>query len=114
MEGKISVIGEVPVAATLPAGARGADVLVAAAAQDVRAAARLAPAAVLLLVGGSAEDVGRVLDATLWPPQRVLGVSRDDVEVAVRAVVGGEPMALRATLRTGERDVTLARGGVVA
>ena len=114
MEGKISVIGDVPVAATLPAGARGADVLVAAAAEDVRAAARLAPAAVLLLVDGTPDDVARVLDATLWPPQRVVGVPRGDVEAAVRAVVSGEPMSMRGALRDGERDVTLTRGGVVA
>ena len=113
MEGKISVIGDVPVSSTLDAGARGAEVIVAAAGEDVGAAVRMAPSAVLLLVDAGPDDVGRVLDATLWPRQRVVGVSRDDVEAAARAVVAGGEVALRAVLRDGERDVTLGRGGVL-
>ena len=112
MEGKISVIGDVPVEATLAPGARGAAAVVAAAAEDVRAAARLAPAAVLMLVDAAPEDVARALEVTLWPPQRVVGVRRDDAERAARAVVTGEPLTLAVVLRDGERTVTLGRGGV--
>ena len=89
MAGKISVIGDVPVQATLPAGRRGARVLVAAAGEDVRAAARLAPAAILLVVDGTPDDVERVLRDTLWPRQRVRAVSRDEVARAVREIVEG-------------------------
>jgi hypothetical protein len=112
--GKISVIGDVPVAATLGAGARGADVIVAGAREDVVAALRLAPAAVVLLVDASADDVARALEATLVPRQRVVGVARDDVERAATAVAGGAPIELRATLRDGPAEVTLGRGGIVA
>ncbi|HEV2813803.1 MAG TPA: hypothetical protein VGW10_11185 [Solirubrobacteraceae bacterium] len=112
MEGKISVIGDVPVSATLAEGARGADVLVAAANADVLPAARLAPAAVLLIVDGSSDDVARALDATLWPGQRVVGVRSGDVAGAVRAVAGEGEARLRGVLRDGEVDVTLGRGGV--
>ena len=89
MPGKISVIGDVPVEATLPAGRRGARVLVAAAGEDVRAAARLAPAATLLVVDGTPDDVDRVLRDTLWPRQRVRAVPRGEVEQAVREVLEG-------------------------
>ncbi|HEX8207605.1 MAG TPA: hypothetical protein VF587_16195 [Solirubrobacteraceae bacterium] len=89
MAGKISVIGDVPVEATLPVGRRGARVLVAAAGEDVRDAARLAPAAVLLVVDGTQEDVDRVLRETLWPRQRVRAVPYDEVERAVREIVEG-------------------------
>ena len=89
MPGKISVIGDVPVEATLPAGRRGARVLVAAAGEDVRAAARLAPAATLLVVDGTLDDVDRVLRDTLWPRQRVRAVPRGEVEQAVREVLEG-------------------------
>jgi hypothetical protein len=89
VRGKISVIGDVPVEPTLPAGRRGARVLVAAAGEDVRAAARLAPAAILLVVDGTPDDVERVLRETLWPRQRVRAVPRDEVERAVREIVEG-------------------------
>ncbi|HEX2084647.1 MAG TPA: hypothetical protein VHF89_03115 [Solirubrobacteraceae bacterium] len=111
MAGKISVIGDVPVTATLAPGERGAEVLVAAAGADVLPAARLAPAAMLLLVDAGADDVARALEATLWPRQRVIGVGRDDVERAVRAVVERGEAELRATLRDGEREVTLSPAG---
>jgi hypothetical protein len=114
LEGKISVIGEVPVSATVPPGARGAEVIVAAAGEEVRAAARLAPAAVLLLVDASPDQVGGALDATLWGSHRVVGVSRDDAERTARAVAVGELITLRAVLRGGERQVTLGRAGVTA
>ncbi len=113
MEGKISVIGEVHVSATVPAGARGAEVIVASAGEDVLASARLAPAGVLRLVDGTAEDVTRALEATLWPGHRVVGVRSADVDTAVRAVVSGEQARLDAAVRDGERTVTLARAGVV-
>ena len=87
MEGKISVIGDVPVEATLPAGRRGARVLVAAADADVRDAASLAPAAILLVVDGTPEDVQRILRDTLWPRQRVRVVPRDEVEQAIREIL---------------------------
>jgi hypothetical protein len=112
--GKISVIGEVPVSATLAAGARGAQVVVAAAGEDVRAAVRLAPAAVVLLVDATPDDVRGVLDATLLPSHRVLGVPAADAERAAVAVVTADPLRLRATLGGGEREVTLARSGVSA
>ena len=112
MAGKISVIGNVPVSGTLPEGARGADVLVAARGKDVLPAMRLAPAAVLLLVDADRDEVGRVLDATLQPRQRVLGIAAGDVERAVRALIEGSPTELRVTLRDGERDVVLSRGGI--
>jgi hypothetical protein len=89
MAGKISVIGDVPVQATLPAGRRGARVLVAAAGEDVREAARLAPAATLLVVDATPDDIERVLRETLWPRQRVRTVSRDEVERVVREIVEG-------------------------
>ena len=113
MEGKISVIGDVGLSATVAPGERGAEVVVAASGADVSAATALAPAAVLLLVDATPDDVGRVLDATLWPRQRVVGIGREDLEGAVRAVLAGGELAVRATLRDGERDVTLGRGGVV-
>ncbi|HEX8123604.1 MAG TPA: hypothetical protein VF549_20305 [Solirubrobacteraceae bacterium] len=112
MAGKISVIGDVGVSATLGAGARGADVIVAAAGSDVAAAARLAPAAVLVLVDASADQVAAALSATLWPRQRVVGVAAADAERAVRAVAEGAPVALRATLRDGSHDVVIGPGGV--
>ena len=111
MSGKISVIGDVPVAATVASGARGARVLVAPAGADVSAAARLAPAAVLLLVDAGPEDVARALAATLWPSQRVVGVAGADVERAVSALAQGGEVELRATLRGGEADVVLSPGG---
>ena len=89
MAGKISVIGDVPVQATLPAGRRGARVLVAAAGEDVREAARLAPAAILLVVDGTPDDVERVLRDTLWPRQRVRSVGRDEVDRIVREILEG-------------------------
>ena len=89
MPGKISVIGDVPVEPTVPAGQRGARALVAAAGEDVRDAARLAPAAVLVLVDGTPDDVERVLRDTLWPRQRVRAVPRDEVERVVREIVAG-------------------------
>jgi hypothetical protein len=112
--GKISVIGEVGVEPTLAAGQRGAQVVVAAAGEDVRPAVRLAPSAVVLLVDASADDVRRVLEATLLPRQRVAGVRRDDAERAAAAVVAADRVDLRATLDEGEREVTLSRGGIVA
>jgi hypothetical protein len=111
--GKISVIGDVGVNATLGAGARGADVVVAAAGSDVVAAARLAPAAVLLVVGADSGEVGRVLDATLWPRQRVAGVRAEDAERAARAVAEGSVVTVRATLRDGEHEVIVGPGGIV-
>jgi hypothetical protein len=111
--GKISVIGNTDVTETLAPGARGADVIVAASADGVVDALRLAPAAVVLLVDAAAEDVAAVLDATLAPRQRVVGVARSDVERAAGAACGGPPVTLRATLRDGEREVKLGRGGVV-
>ena len=113
MQGKISVIGEVPVEGTVAPSARGAEVIVAAAGEDVRGAARLAPAAVLLVVDGSPDDVALVLDATLWPRQRVIGVARSEVERAVRAVTTGDEELVHATLRDGECSVTLGRGGIL-
>jgi hypothetical protein len=113
VQGKISVIGEVPVRATVREGERGAEVIVAAAGSDVRGAARLAPAAVLLLVDASPEQVAEALDATLWPSQRVVGVPASDLERAAAAVVSGEVVTLRATLRDGDREVALGRGGIV-
>ena len=89
MAGKISVIGDVPVQATLPAGRRGARVLVAAAGEDVRAAARLAPAAILLVVDGTPDDLERVRRETLWPRQRIRAVGRDEVERVVREIIEG-------------------------
>jgi hypothetical protein len=111
--GKISVIGDVPVEATLAAGARGAEVVVAAAGEDVTAAARLAPAAVLVLVDASADQVAAALAATLWPRQRVLGVGRGDVERVVGAVTAGDPVTVKATLRDGDADVVVGAGGVI-
>jgi hypothetical protein len=113
VSGKISVIGEVPVSATLTGDARGADVVVAAADADVAAAVRRSPAAVLLLVDAGSEQVARALDATLWPRQRVLGVAARDLDAAVRAVAEGATAQVRATLRDGEREVTLGPGGVL-
>jgi hypothetical protein len=114
LAGKISVIGDVPVSATLAPGARGAQAIVAAAGEDVRPAVRLAPAAVVLIVDGAPADVERVLATTLLPRHRVLGVARSDAERAAAAATGGEPIELRATLAGGERDVTLGRGGITA
>jgi hypothetical protein len=113
VQGKISVIGEVPVRATVPEDERGAEVIVAAAGSDVRAAAKLAPAAVLLLVDASPDQVAEALDATLWPGQRVVGVARGDAERAAAAVITGTAAKLRTTLRDGEREVALGRGGIV-
>lgn len=114
MPSKISVIGNVPVSATLAAGARGASVVVAAAGEDVRPALRLAPAAVVVLVGGTPADVDRVLTDTLLPSHRLLAVRPEDAERAAAAAAGGDPVTLRATLRDGEREVTLGRGGISA
>jgi hypothetical protein len=113
MTGKISVIGDVPVKATVSQGARGAEVLVAEAGVSVVDAARLAPAAVVLVVDGSPDDVASVLDATLWGSHRVCGVSPDDLEGAIAAVAGEGEVTLRGVLRSGAADVTLGRAGVV-
>ena len=112
MAGRITVIGEGGVAPTLPEGARGADVVVAAAGADVAEAVRRAPAAVLRLGDAGAEDVARMHDQTSWPRQRVLGVRRRDVETAARAVAEGQEARLRATLRDGEAEVVVGRAGV--
>ena len=113
MAGKISVIGEVPVQATLAAGARGAEVVVAAAGEDVSAAARLAPAAVLVLVDAAPDQVAAALTATLWPRQRVLGVASGDVERVVNAVCEGGEVTVKATLRDGEVEAVVGRGGLL-
>ncbi|MDQ3739760.1 MAG: hypothetical protein M3389_02340, partial [Actinomycetota bacterium] len=55
--------------------------------------------------------VARVLDATLWARHRVIGVPRAEVERVVEAIAGGGETALRATLRDGEADVIVGRGG---
>ena len=113
MSGKISVIGDVPVTSTLTQGARGAEVIVAASGDGVRAALRLSPAAVVLLVDASPQDVDEVLRTTLLPSQRVVAVARADVQRAVEAATGGGVVTLRVNLRDGEREVRLGRGGVV-
>ncbi len=114
MTGKISVIGDVPVKATVSQGARGAEVLVAEAGADVREAARLAPAAVLLIVDGQPPDISRALDLTLWGSHRVCGVSSADLSGAIAAVAGEGDVTLRGVLRSGPADVVLSRAGVVA
>ena len=113
MERSITVIGDVSVTATLPPGARGAGVIVAAAGEDVRAAARLSPAAVLLLVDATPEQVGAVLDATLVAPHRVVGVARADAERVAQTLAEGRELTVTGTLRSGPREVVLGRGGVV-
>jgi hypothetical protein len=114
LERSITVIGDVPVTPTLAPGARGAAVVVAAAGEDVRVACRLSPAAVLLLVDATPDQVGEVLDATLCAPQRVVGVPRADAGRVAQALAEGRDVPVRATLRPGPRDVTLGRGGVVS
>jgi hypothetical protein len=114
MTGKISVSGDVHLEGfeVLDAGARGADAVVVGPGGDAIAAARLAPAAALLLADAPADEVARVLAATLWPRPRVVGVRGDDLGDAVRAVLGRGEIRLRVTLADGERDVVLGRCGV--
>ncbi len=78
----------------------------------MRPALRLAPAAVVLLVDAGADDVRSVLDATLLPRHRVLGVAAGDAERAAVAVVTADPLRLRATLDGGAREEVLGRAGV--
>jgi hypothetical protein len=113
--GKITVSGEVHLAGfeVLPEGARGAAVVVAGPGGDPVSAARLAPAAVLVLVDGGPDDVAAVLAATLWPRPRVIGVSQADVPAAVRAIAGDSRAVVKVVLADGGRELALGRCGVL-
>jgi malate/lactate dehydrogenase len=104
----------------------GSDVVVLAGG-EVRAAAReiarRAPAAVLVVATGDSEaDCAAVLQESLLPRPRVIGVARDDVAAVVEAVLyGGETRVDAAVLCRGELGiddrvatvpVRLGRGGV--
>jgi hypothetical protein len=114
--GKITVSGDVRLDGfeILEPGARGATVAVVGPGGDALAAARLAPAAAMLLVDAPPDEVARVLAATLWPRPRVIGVRAADLPDAVHAARGDGERRMRVTLADGERDVTLGLCGVRA
>lgn len=117
MRSKISIIGEGAgeLATELAAGDRaqvtavgggrlddmaGSDVVVLVPGADPeaagRAVARRAAGAVVLVATDDAEaDTQTVLDASLLPRPRVVGVGRGDVAVAAEAIIFGREVALK-------------------
>ena len=118
MRSKISIIGEGAgeLALELAAGDRaqvtavagdrlddiaGSDVVVLVAGADPdtvgRAVARRAAGAVVVVATGAAEaDTQVVLDASLLPRPRVVGVEPGDIAAAAEAIVFGREVALEA------------------
>ena len=116
MRSKISIIGEGAqgLAVDLAAGDRaqvttvhgdrlddlaGSDVVVLVAGADAeaagRAVARRASGAVVLVATAEAEtDTQTVLDASLLPRPRVVGVARGDIAEAAEAIIFGREVAL--------------------
>jgi hypothetical protein len=124
MRKKISVIGKgVKIAAGLSRIAEvgtdlhGADVVVLAEDGDLADVARSAPAAAVVVTGDGVEDrCSRVLEGTLFPRARIIGVSEAGLDAVVESIVleRDEPHDVIAMTdgRFGARSARIGRAGI--
>jgi hypothetical protein len=125
MRKKISVIGkgvkiapELSRAADVGEDLHGADVVVLADEGDLAAVARSAPAAALVVTGGDVENrCQKVLEATLFPRARIVGVSdAARLDAVLESIVlerdDQHEVVAMSDGRFGARAARIGRGGI--